>query len=164
MHATLSITQFAHASRDFCDWVEKSADQVTSEKEPSLKARQHIAKVYLLALSLPVDWSDEWASIESAERVSAQHRADLMPRLQALPFGFYNVFFTPSNLEDKHVMGDLADDILDIYCDLKEGLALHDRGHEGLAAWTWRFSFHSHWAKHAADALHALQAHASQAA
>jgi len=54
--------------------------------------------------------------------------------------------------------GSLADDIADIYRDLKEGLVLH---HSGLATpndilWEWRLLFYSHWGDHAMNALRTI--------
>lgn len=56
------------------------------------------------------------------------------------------------------IYGSLADDIADIYRDLKEGLVLH---HSGLASpndilWDWRLGFYSHWGKHSMDALRTI--------
>jgi Domain of unknown function (DUF5063) len=154
------VSQFAQAAREFCAWVELVGGSVVSEEQTSLELRRLIANLYLLALSLPPDWNDEWASISDERRVTIEERNSLLPRLRALPFSFYNVFFEPATLEETSVIGDLTDDVLDIYCDLKEGLGLFERGFKGLACWKWRFSFHAHWAQHATDALHAMQAHA----
>lgn len=51
----------------------------------------------------------------------------------------------------------LADDIADIYRDLKEGLVLMEKpnGAEN-AVWEWRFGFGSHWGHHALSALKAI--------
>ena len=62
--------------------------------------------------------------------------------------------FDPTE-DDEAVFGTLADDIADIYRDLKEGLVLieaHEVPPEDII-WNWRFSFYSHWGKHAMDAL-----------
>ncbi len=54
----------------------------------------------------------------------------------------------------------LADDLADIYRDVKNGL-LAEQAVAGArpndVLWTWRFEFESHWAAHAAGALRALQ-------
>jgi hypothetical protein len=66
----------------------------------------------------------------------------------------YNQVFDPTQDADA-VHGSLADDLADIYRDLKEGLVLKEtklRQPEDLI-WEWRFAFHSHWGKHAMDAL-----------
>lgn len=66
----------------------------------------------------------------------------------------YRQVFDPT--EDKEaVTGSLADDIADIYRDLKEGL-VHGEAHDtepGDIIWNWRLLFYSHWGKHAIDAL-----------
>ena len=54
----------------------------------------------------------------------------------------------------------LADDLADIYRDVKNGLVAEQAGAAARpndVLWTWRFAFESHWATHAADALRALQ-------
>jgi hypothetical protein len=53
------------------------------------------------------------------------------------------------------VTGDLADDLMDIYCDLK-GLRYCDDGHTFQAVFHWSFTFAVHWGRHATSALRAL--------
>lgn len=55
------------------------------------------------------------------------------------------------------VQASLADDLADIWRDLKEGLALHAEGLTGEALWHWRFGFDSHWGVHAAEALRVIR-------
>lgn len=60
--------------------------------------------------------------------------------------------------DDEALFGTLADDIADIYRDLKEGLVLsetHQAPPEDII-WNWRLLFYSHWGKHAMDALLAI--------
>jgi hypothetical protein len=67
----------------------------------------------------------------------------------------YRQVFDPTE-DNEAIFGTLADDIADIYRDLKDGLAFREKG-QGLpdedAIWTWRLLFYSHWGKHAMDAL-----------
>ena len=67
----------------------------------------------------------------------------------------YHQVFDPTE-DSEAVFGTLADDIADIYRDLKGGLVFRET-HQGLpdedAIWTWRLLFYSHWGKHAMDAL-----------
>ena len=54
----------------------------------------------------------------------------------------------------------LADDLADIYRDVKSGLLAEQSvtaARPNDVLWTWRFEFESHWAAHAARALRALQ-------
>ncbi len=57
------------------------------------------------------------------------------------------------------MVGDVADDISDIYIDVRRGLDLFDRGLESDALWVWVFNFHIHWGKHATSAIRALHAY-----
>lgn len=67
----------------------------------------------------------------------------------------YHQVFDPTE-DSEAIFGTLADDIADIYRDLKHGLVFRET-HQGLpdedAIWTWRLLFYSHWGKHAMDAL-----------
>ena len=74
----------------------------------------------------------------------------------------YWTVFEPLELEPPNpVVGSVADDLADVWRDLKSGLLLIDNG--GLkctnsAVWEWRFSFESHWGRHAVAAITALHA------
>jgi hypothetical protein len=50
----------------------------------------------------------------------------------------------------------VADDLADIYRDIKNGLWLHENRHSTEAIWEWKHSFNTHWGRHAVGALHAL--------
>ena len=67
----------------------------------------------------------------------------------------YRQVFDPTQ-DSEAVFGTLADDLTDIYLDLKNGSVFREK-HLGLpnedAIWTWRLLFYSHWGKHAIDAL-----------
>jgi hypothetical protein len=67
----------------------------------------------------------------------------------------YHQVFDPTE-DSEAILGSLADDMADIYRDLKNGLVFRET-HQGLpdedAIWTWRLLFYSHWGQHALDAL-----------
>ncbi len=54
-------------------------------------------------------------------------------------------------LDGQSMTGSLADDLTDIYCDLKSGLSILDE-EPGLAVDNWRSSFKIHWGQHLVDA------------
>jgi hypothetical protein len=56
------------------------------------------------------------------------------------------------------VAADLADDLADIWRDVKSGLLLYRSENPAAASWEWRFHFKAHWGRHATGAMHALQA------
>lgn len=65
---------------------------------------------------------------------------------------------SPLPKNNEAIRGSLADDIADIYFDLKEGFGLRQK-HQiqpEKSIWCWRFGFYSHWGKHAMDALRTI--------
>jgi hypothetical protein len=53
----------------------------------------------------------------------------------------------------------LADDLADIWLDLQHGLdALRLGAEPADVEWEWRFTFYTHWGRHATEALRALHA------
>jgi hypothetical protein len=93
------------------------------------------------------------------EDISDEEWNRVFKRFGALPFNYYSTFFSPAKLlEEDPVVGDLADDLADIYRDIKAGLWLYDHGHTTQAVWAWRYTFQIHWGRHATNALYALHA------
>jgi hypothetical protein len=90
----------------------------------------------------------------------SSHEWDQLYNLLKEKLGGWNLYrqvFDP--IEDKEaICGSLAEDIADIYRDLREGLVLketHQAPPEDII-WEWRFSFYSHWGRHAMDALQTI--------
>ena len=82
-------------------------------------------------------------------------------RAAALPVQYYSVVFDPLEVPPSEaVVGDLADDLADIYRDLDYGHKLYEAGEHAEAAWQWRFSF-NHWGRHAMEGMRAIHAHLS---
>jgi hypothetical protein len=53
----------------------------------------------------------------------------------------------------------IADDVADVWRDVKRGLLALGEGHRpDDVTWQWRFDFYSHWGRHATEALRALHA------
>ena len=70
---------------------------------------------------------------------------------------YYREFFDPDpTLEEEPVMGDVGDDLLDTYKDIKAGCLLFERGEATEALWHWSFLHRIHWGRHAVGALFAL--------
>ena len=69
----------------------------------------------------------------------------------------YMQVFDPT-ADNEAIFGSLADDIADIYRDLKEGLVLKEKhlARQEDVIWTWRLLYYSHWGKHAIDALRTI--------
>jgi hypothetical protein len=80
-------------------------------------------------------------------------------RFGGLPFNYYSECFDPLIVPaaEEPVVADLADDLADIWRDVKGGLMLWHDDESDAAAWHWRFHFESHWGLHASSAMYALQ-------
>jgi hypothetical protein len=63
--------------------------------------------------------------------------------------------------DSAHMTGSLADDLTDIYCELKHGLRLVDSQPQ-RALKGWRDGFEDHWGRHLFDAQRHLSALAAQ--
>ena len=72
-------------------------------------------------------------------------------------WNLYRQVFDPTK-DSEAIHGSLADDIADIYGDLKDGLDYmeSDTGAYRDAIFEWRFAYYSHWGKHAIDALRTI--------
>jgi hypothetical protein len=83
---------------------------------------------------------------------------DVRRRFATLPFQYYSEVWNPIAVpaEADPIVGDLADDLADIYLDVKRGLLHLEHDHPFDAAFHWAFMFRVHWGRHATSALRAL--------
>ena len=147
------LFNFAQAARAFQEWVGRLPHEGTNQTVPALS---HLLNLSLLALPLlplpklhadddhPGHFPDyEWKSVYQAAA--------------ALPVGHYAEVFDPVVIPaETPVVGDLADDLADIYREVITGLWLFESGKHLQAHWHWAFTFQVHWGKHATSAIRAL--------
>ena len=152
------VTEFAELARGYCTWCEGQS----LGSDPELQAARWLARLYAAALVLPQaepENEDRLPDVPAAE--SARARSNLAPFLG----WYYRKCFDPDPLQNEAPgMGDLGDDLLDIYKDIKEGLVLFDTGEANEALWHWSFLHKIHWGRHAVGGLFALHCmHVSKA-
>jgi hypothetical protein len=159
----IAADRFDAVAREFCAIVDAA---------PSLDRTDFLLRIYQVlpnlisgAIRLPKvsgddesDESDE-PSPQSRVNVDKVRFGKLYTFLQEKlgDWDGYMQVFDP--IEDKEaICGTLADDITDIYNDLKEGTLLLEGYSEQPeeAIWSWRLHYYFHWGKHAIDALLAL--------
>jgi hypothetical protein len=145
-----NIEAFSDVAREFCNWCES----VDGEKATETQAASLLCRLYAAALALPI------VDCENSDGLP-----DLPPQLldrakQNLNIyngRYYREFFDPDPmLSDSWCMGDIGDDLLDTYKNVRAGLLLFERGQQIDAAWQWRFLHRVHWGRHAAGAIFAL--------
>lgn len=145
----MTARSFEEAVTAFCEWAERPSSDPVSE---AFAARRLVAEIYSLALLLP-----EGSPEDDDERPSASERDVVFRRFGALPFNYYSVMDPLDAPPGDPMVGDLADDLIDIWQDLKVGLRLLQTGRLEEARCEWRWSFDSHWGQLAASALYVLQ-------
>jgi hypothetical protein len=146
--------QFAAEAELFAQWAESN---MQGGPDGALAALQRIARLYVAGLQLPE--SDVGDFDEDAFRVSQTEWREVFNRSAILEIDYYNACEPNLDADPEYLVGSLADDIADIYCDVCTGLRMYRAGHRLDAAWHWRFSFQSHWGSHAADAIRVLHRH-----
>lgn len=143
------LEDFARTASAFCDWAEARPGAADEEINTALRL---VSQLYVQALDLPALFDEEDAPAISHEEWTVTYK-----RFGALPFHYYAAHSEPTDMADPSPgTGDLADDLADIWRDLKGGLALYHKGNQAAAACEWRDAFHAHWGRHAASALYAL--------
>ena len=144
---------FVSIAKEYCAWAEGAP--LAPENE-ARKAIQLLVTLYANILALPNNGCGE---DRTAQEITTEEWQVIYKRFGSLPFNYYCVSFSPANIEEKSSIGDLADDLADIYRDIKDGLRLYENGHTTEAIWEWKHGFNIHWGRHAASALHALQSY-----
>lgn len=145
------ITTFAKLAREYCDWAEGTAGEPIEEVRI---ARRLLSQLYANAILLPERYGDEESS-----SISHEDWTVIMQRFGSTPIVDYWVSLDPIIEEAKHYNGCemgialLADDLADVWRDLKEALTLYDCGAIDAAVWDWRFQFLHHWGEHAVRAM-----------
>ncbi|MFP8780490.1 DUF5063 domain-containing protein [Hydrogenophaga sp. RWCD_12] len=148
----LCVRAFADVARDYRAWCE--GPRATDPMQLLREATRHVARLCATALELPdVEFVDH---PDPPDLPKADWDA-MFKSFGTLPFGYYREVFDPAieGMEGP-VVGDVADDLADIYKDLVDGLWLLEHGHAVAAVWTWKLTFDSHWGRHAVSALRAL--------
>ena len=127
-------------------------------REEFIRQLEHqLLDLYRAALQLHTP--EPSAEFEPLGSMTQEEWAALHQRLtdQLGDFNNYSFVFDPYDERAAPVIGSLADDVADIYRDLRNGLTALRSGHSlGDVAWEWRFGFENHWGRHAAHALYAV--------
>lgn len=144
---TSDVMDFATVARRYCDWIEAVPDS-----DDLLLVHQLLTELQLNALNLPDRLGDdEYLPVEDEF-----DNLDIRERLHELPIdGYWKVFDVFADSEEP-VFCTLADDLGDIYADLKEGLNFYLNGNEAEAIWRWHFAYYTHWGRHLMGAQTAI--------
>ncbi|MBC8026435.1 MAG: DUF5063 domain-containing protein [Steroidobacteraceae bacterium] len=143
-----AFDNFVAVARQYCEWC------VGTPATGKMEARA----AYEMLISL----LNAQISLPDAKPTSGDYGGDgcdeydrMHKRFASLPFQYYRSQGDPLHLDAENEIGDLADDLTDIWLDLKPGLEMLDQGHRDSAAWHWQL-LSPHWSQHATAAVHAL--------
>jgi hypothetical protein len=149
---SLAIEAFIENARVFCNWLE-------SDRHDILAVRQTLLALLQGVPSLIVNGADDIDTDAVPRRDHDAWSADVA-RLSDLPLQYYRVAFDPLALEtESTVVGDVCDDLADIYGELWHGLQALDSGATIYAVRHWHDSYRYHWGLHATGALFAIDAY-----
>lgn len=178
--SSTTLESFATIARAYCGAFE--AFPTTSRDEFLTRIFGPLASAYAAGLGLP---APPYGHIDRASAVPADQLPPtwVAPKLVATealteewaweqwlplyerlrtylgPRAYYRTVFDGwAATEGVEVVGNLWDDLVEIYRDLYLGLRYWERGEVHNAHWEWRFTFNAHWGQHASGAIRALHA------
>lgn len=148
-----SVDEFVAAAREYCSFAEDSmpvsASDISKIRELLLRLIYHV----------PAVEAAPHGAEREGDRPGDSAYAIVANRFGSFPFNLYRVVFDPHEIDttDEPVMAMLSDDLADIYRDLAEGLSNAEKGYLDDACSDWTLGYRSHWARHAANALMAIE-------
>ena len=151
--------RFSEVANQFCDAIDSVKD--VNRVDLAIKIYPLLPLLIAEAIKLPTvglsERGDETINIKGGMTHGQWEEMYSRLKEELGDWDLYSQVFDPT--KDREVIyGSLADDIADIYRDVKGGIVLYQTG---LASpdhivWEWRFSFYSHWGHHAIDALRTI--------
>ena len=142
------LADFAQLAAEFCTWCESGSIGAAPEQAIS----NWFARLYVGGLQLSETEAEAGAPGTITPGTSQGEAA-----IRQLHGYYYREVFNPDpRLDEEPCIGDVGDDLLDVYRDIKRGLELYGLGFPLAAEWEWAFNFRVHWGRHAAAALLAL--------
>jgi hypothetical protein len=146
------LESFSKAAAGFCAWFESS----DLGPWPKKSAAAWLAHLHAAALALPERGPE---NDEDFPEIPHGPGSQVHKTVALFSGHYYRTVFDvdPRNTEDP-VVGEVGDDMLDTYLDIKRGLHFYQQGLHEEALWHWSFMHRLHWGKHALGALTALHA------
>lgn len=157
------VFDFRHTAERFCSLLESKPDNADKWVEDILAT---LAMLYACGHSLPTvslneesnDYGDEF-QVDDAEWGRVYSVVQTALGTQTIYWAYFDPSEPPNSLEEP-ILGDLADDLADIYRDIKPGLRAWVDSDDLMLPkiiFDWKEPlFSSHWGVHAVSAIRAL--------
>ena len=155
-----TVERFVDSAERFCSLIEHHQSLTAWEFvrlcAPCL-ADLYGAAVPLSLLSVEIDSAELVEDVISTDQARAIDR-QISEKLgeKCLYWEVLDPRIESDPVVDSLGVGDLADDMADIYREVKNGLSAFNRGPANEAIWHWQEGFRSHWGDHAVDALRGM--------
>lgn len=150
---TETLSEMVAVAEDYCGLIEQDAGENRRWLESlfRLMPRLHSAVTALASFDMLND--------VPSPAVDLDERFELYSRLRKL-LGDRDCYWLEFDAapEEMHMSGSLADDLTDIYFDLRHGLDLLDEAWPQQAAQVWQSTYRAHWGQHLVDAERHLYA------
>ena len=149
--------RFGVAAKRFCSIVDSISHM--DKVEFVVQIYRVLPKLIDQAIEMPDVKGSDRGGQKSSQKIRYEEWEQLYNSLKEKlgDWDLYHQVFDPTR-DKEAIVGTLADDIADIYGNLKEGLVFIEAApaNPEKAIWTWRLLFYSHWGQHAMDALLAI--------
>lgn len=155
--ASKSVIDFIESARSFCSLLET---QPSGNPKEFLEIIQgQLLTLYTLGIDLPDVFVESDIDFDTA--IPREQRQALTKFIsERVPFSYYPTILDPLDIDTEEMgIGDLTDDLGDIYYDLKKSLILYENENmtvKGSAVWQFKFDFGHHWQEHCINALHVI--------
>ena len=155
--STEYFKSFINSTRKFCSYIESIQNE-----NYLIELQRLLMEIYTNAMNLKTIELE--SNVEFQERLNDKEFGSIKTRTSN-SLGeaqvYWTIFDPTENVfgEEKGVMGDLLDDIMDIYKDLKYQLMIFDLNTDDSienAVWGFKFDFWYHWSNHAIDAMRTI--------
>jgi hypothetical protein len=146
-----AVARFVEGARRFCTWCESEPLEAQERTLAILLAELYAAGLHLPRPPRHCGYDYDAVPQPLEERILAN--------VSSLGCGYYwrALEMDPLAEADSQMgMGDVSDDILDIYGEVRCGFLHFDAGRTEEAIMHWSSSLYIHWGTHATDALSAL--------
>lgn len=146
-----SVSAFFDLASAFCAWCEDTSPG--ADRTRQLAA--WLARLHGAALSLPAVSGDEGGDAypDLPEEALQRAKANFAPLMGCL---YREHLDLDPWAPEQAGMGDIGDDVLDTYQDIKRGLLLHEAGMPNHALWFWSYMHGVHWGRHVVGAMYAI--------
>jgi hypothetical protein len=152
------FSDFYKSANNYCSFIENNTNLSTTSFLHAL--RHKLLNLYQTALML--QWINVRSDVDFDERLDKVEFKKILLSIENRLDGsrYYWHVFDPTNDNDKEpVCGDLADDLGDIYKDLKRSIMIFNLSKKDCkenALWQFKFDFDKHWDDHCINALNAI--------